>query len=774
MRRSTLSALTAALALAGLWLQVPRPRLFEERSYSQAIYDRNARLLRLTTARDGRYRLRVPLHRISPELVQATILQEDRHFRLHPGFNPISLARAALQTYLLGGRRQGGSTLSMQLARLRYGIQTRSVAGKLEQVLRALQLERHYTKDEILEAYLTFAPYGGNIEGVGAASLIYFEKEADRLSLSEALALAVLPQSPQRRSPEHGVASLRDARRALFERWVERHAEAEVKRAALELPLAARPRSELPFRAPHATGALVLRNPDTPRLVSTLDLELQTLLEDVVGHYVERRQAVGIRNAAAMLVDTTTLSVLARVGSADFFDPTIAGQVDGTRARRSPGSALKPFVYALAIDQGLIHPQTMLMDAPRSFGSFNPENFDGEFEGPMHATRALVRSRNVPAVELATRLAEPSFHEFLRRAGIAKLREASFYGLATVLGGVEVSMEELVQLYAMLANGGRLLPLRRLMVEGRDAGAPLLSPEASFLTLAMLETNPRPDRAFRGARLGNFSPVAWKTGTSHGFRDAWAVGVVGPYVLAVWVGNFDGGGNPAFSGRRAAAPLFFEIVDAIASSARELPPLYRAAAEGGELNLARIEVCSVSGRIPGPHCPHRKQSWFIPGVSPIRVCDIHRSVPIDVASGLRACPGQSSGTREQVYEFWPSDLLTLFARAGIPRRTPPPHVARCKLQARTGSGLPPQIVSPRENVRYSLRAHRVGREQIAFSAITDADARVLSWFLDEELLGRTSSREPFFWRARPGAFTVRAVDEHGRADAREIRVVVVR
>jgi penicillin-binding protein 1C len=335
-------------------------------------------------------------------------------------------------------------------------------------------------------------------------------------------------------------------------------------------------------------------------------------------------------------------------------------------------------------------------------------------------------------------------------------------------------MVELVELYAMLANAGEHRPIRTRVSESLESGSKLLSAEASHLTLEMLEANPRPWGSYRGARLDEPIAVPWKTGTSHGFRDAWSIGVVGPYVLAVWVGNFDGSGHPAFTGRQAAAPLFFEVVDVLVSNTRHLETPHRTAALLGRLNITRTEVCSVSGRIPGGFCPHKRTTSFIPGISPIERCDIHRLLAIDLASGRRACPGQTAGTRQEVYEFWPTDLLTLFARAGIPRRTPPLHVGGCSLQARADFGVPPRILSPLTGIRYSLRARGEGNDRIAFTAIADADTTTLSWFLDEEFLGRSPAREVFFWKAVPGQFTVRAVDEHGRAATQEIRVAVVR
>jgi penicillin-binding protein 1C len=458
------------------------------------------------------------------------------------------------------------------------------------------------------------------------------------------------------------------------------------------------------------------------------------------------------------------MEVRAAVGSAGFFDARIGGQVDGTRARRSPGSALKPFVYALALDQGLIHPRTVLKDSPTRFRGYDHENFDGQFLGPIAAGEALVRSRNVPAVELATRLS-PGLHDLLTRAGVGALRPEAHYGLSLVLGGAEVTMEELVALYATLANGGLWRPLRTRLASPAAPGLRLVSPEAAWTVLDMLEQNPRPGPSLLRARQG--VPIAWKTGTSHGFRDAWAIGIVDHWVLAVWIGRFDGQGNPAFVGVEAAAPLFFQISDALRAGLVAGPVVRRRPA-----GVSRVAVCPVSGKLPGPGCQQTVETWFLPGISPIDTCDVHRSVLVDRATGLRACR-DGPGTRLQTFEFWPSDLLRLFAAAGLPRRAPPPLQPGCRLDEQAARGAAPTITSPQEGLVYSLRAGRVGQDPLPLIAVTDGDARELFWFVDAELVGRTPTGAPLLWSPRPGSFVIRAVDDRGRAGAARIRIEVV-
>jgi len=776
-QNSLVVLLLLAAALAGIRLLPHRP-LSELAPTSTAVYDDHGRLLRLTLASDERYRLWTPLREMPPALVEAVMLQEDAWFRWHPGFNPVSLARGAWVTYARGGARQGGSTLTMQLARLVYRLNTRTPAGKLRQVLRALELELCYSKDAILEAYLNYAPYGRNVEGVGAASLVYFDKPVAQLALPEALALAVIPQDPSRRvrdaaatEPDDVIGSrLQAARARLFARWLAQHPQDSTSSALMRLALHLRSPEHLPFAAPHFVEEVLADRrmqgrAAQPVLRTTLDLDLQRVLERQVMTQVEHGADRGVRNAVALLIDTRDLGIKALVGSADYFNSAIAGQVNGAMAKRSPGSALKPFIYALGFDQGVLHPQTVLRDVPTAFGPFTPENFDGRFLGPVTATEALVRSRNIPAVYVASKLQSPDFYQFLKGAGISRMASEDHYGLALVLGGGEVTPEELATLYAMLANRGQLAPLRRLGDEPRAPGARVLSEEATFMVLDMLRQNPRPDDTLV-AQPGRL-PVYWKTGTSWGFRDAWTAGIVGPYVIVVWVGNFDGSGNPAFVGVETAAPLFFRIADAL----RARDPRLAEPAHAPPQQLKRVQVCLASGDLPNAWCPQRGYTWFIPGKSPIRVSSVHRPIVLDNASNAPACPPfDPLRTHTEVFEYWPSDLAKVFRQAGIPRRAPP-AVPDCENGGDEGQA--PQITSPLRGETYTRRLSRDGEERIALHATVDAGVQNVYWFVGDDFIGSAKAGEALLWQpGLAGNFTLRAIDDHGRADARALKIEV--
>ncbi|OYW31460.1 MAG: penicillin-binding protein 1C, partial [Chthoniobacter sp. 12-60-6] len=753
----------ALLLMAMVWLLLPEPDLYPpEFRFSRTLEDRHGRLLHLALTPDGKYRRYTPLAEISPALIEATLTLEDRHFYDHPGVNPLSMLRAAWGV-VSGSARGGGSTITMQLARLRYDLHTRTPWGKAWQMLRAVQLEKHYSKDAILEAYLNQAPYGGNVEGVGAASLLWCGKPARELTLREAVTLSVLPQSPTTRRPSatRGNASLAAAQHRLWERLRE---ERGVPADPLDAAFTLRQLQPVPREAPHLARRLFAEKPVEDRVSSgvplrcTLDANRQRGVEQALNDYVERKREVGITNACALLVHAPSREVLAYVGSSRFLDSSIQGQVDGVLARRSPGSALKPFIYGLAMQQGLIHPHSLLRDGRMAFGSYNPENFDRHFAGPISAQDALYHSRNIPAVSLAQRLDAPGLYGFLREAGVALPQPPEFYGLSLPLGGGEVSMEELAEMYALLASDGDARRLNYFKAEQAVETRPLLSDEARYLTREMLRTR-------EGEPVMDDTSVTWKTGTSHGFRDAWAAGMRGEYVLVVWIGNFNGKANPAFIARECAAPLLFETFRHLRlPMKREKPPA----------GVSQVELCAVSGQLPTPHCQHRVQGGFIPGVSPITPCEIHREVLIDTSTGLRVTRDDGKRVlKHEVFEFWPPDLLEMFKLAGVPRKTPPPLELSAESLAAADAGAVPKIVTPRAALVYTLQASDAARQTIPLRADAAPGVNRVFWFAGPRFLGASDPATPVMWAAAAGKWRVHVLDDQGRSAAVEVRVEMV-
>jgi penicillin-binding protein 1C len=587
-RRRTLAIAAGVLflALAGggaAWVAAlgPPPRA-EGVEYSTLVLDRHDRLLRPYATSDGRWRLPAAVDDVDPRFLQMLIAYEDKRFYSHRGVDPLALMRAAYLLVANGRIVSGGSTLTMQVARLMEPRAGRSLAAKLRQIVRALQLERRYSKPDILALYLTLAPYGGNLEGVRAASLAYFGKEPRRLTLAQAALLVALPQSPEARRPDRSPEASRVAR----DRVLDRVAEAasipadEIALAGAERVPATR--RAMPMLAPHAADAALAAAPARNVHRLTVDASLQKSLEALAR---ERAHALGPDLSAAIIAaDNATGEVLARVATPDYFDERRAGQVDMTGALRSPGSALKPFIYGLAFEDGVIHPQSLIDDRPLRFGAYAPENFDLAYQGTVTARHALQMSLNVPAVALLEQVGASRLNARLARTGTTLvLPKHEAPGLAIALGGAGIRLSELTALYLAIARGGAAVPLTERREAGRPApqAARLLDPVAAWYVGNVLIGTPAPDNAVTGR-------IAFKTGTSYGYRDAWAVGFDGRHTVGVWVGRADGAPVPGLTGRAAAAPVLF---DAFSRLGQPPAPLPRAPAGA---------IVAANGKLPPP------------------------------------------------------------------------------------------------------------------------------------------------------------------------------
>jgi penicillin-binding protein 1C len=739
-------------------------------SFSRAYFDRSGNLLNIVLTADDKYRLRANLADFPPELIEAALLQEDRYFYGHIGLNLMSMLRAGWQTYVKKDRRVGASTITMQLARLRYGLNTHNLLGKIGQSFTAIFLEICLSKQEILEAYLNLVPCGGNIEGFSAAAWYYFGKDIKELSRSEILSLAVIPQNPTKRAPmnKHALTELIDARRTLYEAWITQHPEDALLKPEMDLPPLLVNR--YPRHTRHFTEYLNTRNlPEANSYRTTIDMTLQNMCERKLESFLARNRSWGIKNGSILLVDYTSMEALAAVGSADYFDDDIQGQVNGFNSKRSPGSTLKPFIYALALEQGLIHPEKMLKDTPVGFSEYTPDNFKGDFKGPVKAWSALVDSRNIPAVQLASDIHNPDLYDFIKTAGVSGLKEKDHYGLSVVLGSADITMLELASLYAALVNGGIKKELRFLLGQNSfQQDTRILSHAATAITIKMLERNPPPNDTH--SRAAHHVPIAYKTGTSIGFKDAWTRAIFERYVVCIWIGNFSGEGNNAFIGRLSAAPLGFSIIDAILADipAEKLLPEQTLPPE-----VETVEICSVSGDIPTKDCPKLSETLFIPGISPIKSCRIHRRVYIDTRTGYRSNETEGPFIRSEVREFWPTDILEIFALAGLPRLSPPPYPPYEDDAPAANTGFPPSIISPLSNTAYIVRpglgaGNRFN--QMVLLAAADQDANELFWFANTQFLGRAKPSERFIWSPEPGFWDLSVVDNRGRSSGVRVKV----
>ena len=753
------------------------PPLLNDAIFGTAYFDKNGELLRITLAPDDKYRLYTPLSEISPDIIRATILYEDKYFYYHPGINPIALFRATIN-YLSGAPHPAGaSTITMQVARMKYDINTREIMGKLKQIAAAIYLDLFYSKDEIITAYLNIAPYGGNIESIGAASQIYFDKPPKNLTTIESITLATIPQNPNRRglNTASGLQNMMKMRGDLVRRWIAETGSDKNLVTLAQMPLSARTTRELPFHAPHFVNFEISRTPTNESFVTTtLDLGLQRELERTMAAQITRGRSRGITNAAAILVNYKTMETVAYIGSADYFDKSIYGENDGVRARRSPGSTLKPLIYATAVDMGLIHSMTLLRDAKINFGVYAPENSDSEFFGPVLARDALTHSRNIPAINLLRQIGIRNFYNILTASGVTNLKSPEHYGISVALGGAETSMFELADIYATMANLGLRRDIRTNInaPTNKENETQILSPEAFFITLDMLAHQSTPTKNIPFAKKQTM-PIRhyWKTGTSSSFRDAWTAGIFSDFVLIVWVGNFDGTPNNAFSGALAAAPIYFALADATQKYyAAHNVPIKNNNFLRDDMNISTVEMCDGVGGLAGKHCPKSVMAYFIPGKSPITTSSIYRAVPVDNKTGLRACNHNPKTTHMEIFEFWDSEYLDMFARAGITRNTPPPFMPGCDLDSVTSTRAAPVILSPIDGTRTVILSDD-NTQQIAFRAISDMTDAKIFWFLNDEMIGTTMSGETLVYDTPIGDYTVRIMDEMGMAATIKFSVI---
>lgn len=519
--------------------------------YSVQVVDRGGRLLRLFTTDDGYWRLAADSSRVDPAFIEQLLVYEDKRYRAHPGVDPLAVARAAMQWLSSGRIVSGASTITMQTVRLLQP-RPRTLAGKFTEMVNALRLERRLDKKQILDLYLSLAPYGGNIQGVEAAARFYFNKDASRLNPSESALLISLPQSPETRRPDRHPQRAKDARLAVLQRL------AGVGLLGIEdVDLAARQpimssRYPTAFLAPHLADTLRAAHPDETILATTLDIATQQRLESI-GRQVQQQLEPGA-SLAALVVNNKSHGVVAHLGSGDYLH---GPQMDLTRVVRSPGSTLKPFIYGLGFEQNIIHPETRLLDSPQRFGTYRPKNFDNTYHGWISVREALHASLNIPVVLVLARVGPHRLTSRFASLGI-DLHYQGLPGLPLALGGVGCSLEDLVGLYSSLANGGQYHPLQ--FMQGDAPGrsdTPLLSPAAAWYVDDILKKMPF------AAEVAGRQGLRFKTGTSYGFRDAWAIGYNEGYTVGVWVGRPDGGYGQSGTGSSRAVPVMLKIFAAV-------------------------------------------------------------------------------------------------------------------------------------------------------------------------------------------------------------------
>ena len=749
-----------------LYFLIPLPRPLFAPDYSTLIVARDGQLLR-AFLNDGQQWCFPPDTSLAvPAKLRTAVLHfEDRRFYRHLGVDPLALGRALYQNAAAGAIKSGASTLTMQVARLMRP-KPRTYVNKALETLLALKIELYYTKDEILRLYLDHAPYGGNIVGYQAATLKYFRKQPDELTWSEATTLAVLPNAPGLVSPTTDPQQLVQKRNRLLA-GLQRagYFDAETLHLARAEPV---PTHAVPYPvgAPHLSRTLK-RSRQGRLIKTTIDAGLQRELEALVERHLRYLDHQGIGNGAALLVETGSGKVRAYVGSRDFFDPAHQGQVDGVIAPRSSGSLLKPFLYALGMDAGLILPQTLVKDVPTFYSGFSPRNADERYDGLVRAEEALVRSLNVPAVRLLRRYGVFNFYRFLHDAGVSTLmRPADDYGLPLILGGAEVTLWDMARLFRGLARGGRIEPLRYLQEQTEPTPPPpLISPGAAYLVLEALRNVRRPGVEYYWHQYQNQWPLAWKTGTSYGQRDAWAIGVSPAWTIAVWLGNFSGEGNPALSGAQAAGPLLFDIFHRVPKD------LNQAWFSRPDADLTTATLCLDSGRPVSPHCPQPIEALVPRHRRPMGRCPYHRSIVLNRAGTHQVCslcwqPGDHRLARQTVY---PTDVVQYLRERGQVLHDPPPHKADCPVQP---EAKPLQVLYPTPEARLQVGRDFDGeRQKIVLRAAHSDRERALFWYVNRRFLGRTVNQHRLAVSLEPGAQSLEVVDAHGFRDRTRFYVV---
>lgn len=752
-----LGAFYLALGLLALWLPIDLAP-----SYATEVRAADGTLYHAFLSDDDTWRFVTPPHEVPPVLLRALLLKEDRWFYRHPGVNPAAVLRAAAGNLFSGRRASGASTVTMQVVRLARP-RARTYLNKTWEMLLALALELRYSKDDILAYYLARLPYGSNIEGVRAAALVYYGKPLQALSPAELTTLAIIPNRPTSLRPGRDAELLRTARN----RWLRRYGalgvwDAATLASALDEPLELS-RRQLPQLAPHLALRLRSEHAGSYRIASRLNLELQTRAETLLADYIRRIRHLGIANAAALVVNNRTHAVEAYVGSADFAALADGGQVDGVRAVRSPGSTLKPLLYGLAFDAGLVTPHTRLLDVPLNLSGYAPENYDGTYRGAVTASFALGNSLNVPAVALLNELGTETLLDRLESVGFEQIRaDRQKLGLSVVLGGCGVRLDELVGLFAALAEGGTWQPLRYTAANHPRRSVRLLSPEAAEAITQTLRQITRPDLPNNATNVRDLPPIAWKTGTSYGRRDAWAIGYTDTYTIGVWCGNFSGAGSPLLAGADIATPLLFRLFNALDRSAASQAHL------APRPLLPTRWVCAETGLPPDTFCHSRVEDAYRPGVSPHVRCQ-HLQWGWVSADGTTSYCSEclpTTPTQRILLPNYPPALLAWHLDQGHRVALPPPHNPACQHQTAQRQGL--RITSPTAGAEYFVE--RGQRQRLALRAECPPDGERIHWFVGGRFVGERPPSEAFFLEPDTGRVVITATDARGRTDNLKVYV----
>ena len=749
--------LFVALTILALDFLFPLP---PGKPYSLVVKDRNGKILRVFLADDGAWRMRTHPEEIPAKLKYILIKKEDRFFYYHPGINPFSVARALAQNIISGKRVSGASTITMQVARMMEP-KERSYFNKIKEMFRAIQLEVHHSKNEILEMYLSMVPLGGNIEGLKSASLLYYQTPPERLNIAQLFDLILIPNDPNDFRPDRFPDKLYQERKRRALPWIHKGLLTQQDSSIIWQTPATAFRHQLPTYAPLFCSRVQDLPHTSDEVTSSLNKNIQQQVEALLSSHMQAWKQRGVPNGAVLVVDNRTHEILAYVGSENYDDVSAHGQVDAIKALGSPGSTLKPFLFAMQMDKGTLTPKSRLLDTPYDAEGFHAENYDGSYSGLIYADDALRRSLNVPMVRLLKNAGLEPFIHFAENAGFSSLHcQKDKLGLSVILGGCGVTLEELVAGYASFPNAGNYSPLVYIkQTSSKQEQRTVFSPSSAFMVTEILSGLDRPDLPNNFESSLNLPKVAFKTGTSYGRHDAWCIGYSAEYTVGVWIGNVAHKGNPEVTGGKAAAPLLIDIFNSISTSRQK-----SILKQPGDVLLR--EVCTNSGSLPTHRCTHVIEDWYSVRNTLQHYCEFDKEALVSLDGKNGYCPSclGSNNYKTMIYPDYPAELLPFLEKTGLVYVTLPPHNPKCT-QVFAGNG--PTIISPSNEMTYFFLS---AKQEITLQATAGIDVKENNWYVDDQFLKREKVSKQLFISLSSGDHTISCVDDKGRTSSVKITV----
>lgn len=743
----SISALLTLVLFVSLDIMYP---LQDKVEYSTIITDNDGEIIHAFLTNDDKWRMKTSLDEISPLLRKTLVHKEDKFFYYHSGINPFAIARATLNNIFQFKRTSGASTITMQVARA-LERRPRNYANKLIEIFRAFQLEIRYNKSEILQMYCNLLPYGGNIEGVKAAALLYFKKDPDHLSLAEITALSVIPNRPSSLVLGKHNEAIEKERNIWLNRFAKDKVftEKEIADALSEPVFAAR--GTVPKLVPHL--ARQLRKIPSNGIRSTININTQLKTEKIVKDYCGTLKMKNINNAAVVIIDNLSNNVISYIGSADFSDSSDAGQVDGVIAVRQPGSTLKPLLYGMCIDEGLLTPKSVIADVNVNYEGYAPENYNKKFNGYVTLEYALEHSLNIPAVKYLRQLGKDRFISSLSLCDFMQVKaDRKKLGLSMILGGCGASLFELTSLYSAFANGGKYLRPSFVQEESKRNSFEVLSEASAFMINEMLSEINRPDFPINWQSTERMPKIAWKTGTSYGRRDAWSIGYNKRFTVGIWVGNFSGAGVPELSGAEVATPLLFRIFNTI-----DYDSDHEWYSQPQDCDVRM--VCPETGLPPADHCTHTITDYFIPMISSSHACNNMKDVIVSPDENISYCKTcmPVSGYKKKLYKIVTAEMQNYFDEHQIVYHEIPVHNPRCE---QIFKNQQPLILSPRNGNEYLIS--KKDPEPIQLQSRAGNDVGRIYWYIDNRFYKSAEPRTPLYFMPQEGPVKISCTDDKGR------------